>query len=559
MTRTYPAEPRFADPVGAERAVWEALAAQLPDDAALVHGIGLQEGSAEREIDILVVWPGHGLAVIEVKGGQVRRDANGWHQGTAPHVHRIDPVVQARDARHTLTRLLGRRRVDAARARTVHLIALPHVVVPPDADLPDLPRAMLMDRGDLDRAAGAVAVALREHGAGTTNLPPADVEPLLDVVAGSFPAQSDLLVEATMHEDHLDALTRDQARLVRVLDAVPRVQVVGGAGTGKTWLALDLARRRAAAGDRVALMCYSRGLGRYLERTTATWPARERPAFVGLFHDLPLAWGAAPGDDDDSDYWERRLPLALADLAAARPRAELFDSIVVDEAQDFGAQWWTAVLACLRDPGAGRLAVFSDDGQKVFDRDGVAPVELAPVQLDENLRSTQQIAQLCGSLHDGVTRPRGWPGAPVTLADVPFERAVAVADDAVDLLLDAGYAPGQVALLTTGRRHEQQRSVVEAGGWAAYWDEFFAGESVFYGHVLGFKGLERTAVVLAVNGFRDAERARSLLYTGLSRARVRLVVLGPRAAMEALGGEAVRRRLAEAEVWVPPADDDPPR
>jgi ribosome biogenesis protein Tsr3 len=32
---------------------------------------------------------------------------------------------------------------------------------------------------------------------------------------------------------------------------------------------------------------------------------------------------------------------------------------------------------------------------------------------------------------------------------------------------------------------------------------FWEGDDVFYGHVLGFKGLERPAAALAVNGFRD--------------------------------------------------------
>ena len=70
------------------------------------------------------------------------------------------------------------------------------------------------------------------------------------------------------------------------------------------------------------------------------------------------------------------------------------------------------------------------------------------------------------------------------------------------------------------------------------------------GHVLGFKGLERAVVVLAVNGFRDAARARNLLYTGLSRARLQLVVVGPRDEIEGVGGEAVRRRMREAGLRV---------
>jgi len=78
---------------------------------------------------------------------------------------------------------------------------------------------------------------------------------------------------------------------------------------------------------------------------------------------------------------------------------------------------------------------------------------------------------------------------------------------------------------------------------------------VFYGHVLGFKGLERPVVVLCVNGVRDVGRAREILYTGLSRASSLLVVVGPRALVEEVGGEAVRRRLTSALAWRPTTAD----
>ncbi len=61
--------------------------------------------------------------------------------------------------------------------------------------------------------------------------------------------------------------------------------------------------------------------------------------------------------------------------------------------------------------------------------------------------------------------------------------------------------------------------------------------------MLGFKGLERPAVVLAVNGFGKRERAREMLYVGLSRARDLLVVCGDPALIREVGGPAVARRL----------------
>jgi hypothetical protein len=86
------------------------------------------------------------------------------------------------------------------------------------------------------------------------------------------------------------------------------------------------------------------------------------------------------------------------------------------------------------------------------------------------------------------------------------------------------------------------------------WDAFFAEEDVFYGHVLGFKGLERPVAVLAVNGFKDMERAREMLYVGLSGGRSLLVVVGEQSVLEQVGGGGVKQRLKNAERWTPAAE-----
>lgn len=121
---------------------------------------------------------------------------------------------------------------------------------------------------------------------------------------------------------------------------------------------------------------------------------------------------------------------------------------------------------------------------------------------------------------------RGGEGAPVRFVRCAPEAAVERADAEVERLLEQGWAPEHVALLTTGSRHPEQVSRVEHLGTAGYWGLFWDTEDVFYGHVLGTKGLERPAVVLAVNGFREPERERELRYVGMSRARDLLVVYG---------------------------------
>jgi hypothetical protein len=169
--------------------------------------------------------------------------------------------------------------------------------------------------------------------------------------------------------------------------------------------------------------------------------------------------------------------------------------------------------------------------------------------LSDNLRNTKRIAQTFGSLVGEQMRYLGLDGPPVRFVQCATDEALAAADAEVDRLVDEGWPQGQIALLTTGRRHEMQVELAETyGDPASYWDEFFAEESVFYGHVLGFKGLERNVVVLAVNGIRDTERAKEYLYVGMSRARTQLVVCGDLDTIEQYGGTALQKRLQSALV-----------
>ncbi len=138
---------------------------------------------------------------------------------------------------------------------------------------------------------------------------------------------------------------------------------------------------------------------------------------------------------------------------------------------------------------------------------------------------------------------RGGDGPDVTFVPCAAAEALDVADDQVDPLLDEGWRPEDVALLTTGTRHPEQVALQESEGQDGYWRTFWDKDCVFYGHVLGCKGLERRVVVLCVNESTAKERSRERLYVGLSRATDRLVVVGPPEVIREMGGPEVAKRL----------------
>ena len=143
MATMFPQHVDFPDGRYGERTVWEALRDQLPDDVVVWYSVRVLDGESEREIDLLVGWPGVGFAAIEVKGGRVGRTSRAGTPPGAGGSHRIeDPVAQVQDARHHLTNRLGEHGVAAqraVRARWVHMVAFPAMTVPAvvgDARLP---------------------------------------------------------------------------------------------------------------------------------------------------------------------------------------------------------------------------------------------------------------------------------------------------------------------------------------------------------------------------------------------------------------------------------------
>ena len=110
--------------------------------------------------------------------------------------------------------------------------------------------------------------------------------------------------------------------------------------------------------------------------------------------------------------------------------------------------------------------------------------------------------------------PAGERGRRSSYVEASAEEALDVADDQIDPLLDEGWRPEEVALLTTGARHPEQVALQESDGQDGYWRTFWDKDCVFYGHVLGCKGLERKVVVLCVNERMPRERSRERLYVG---------------------------------------------
>ena len=567
MARCIPEQPDFTEAHSAERAVWLALKDALPDDAVLAHSVQVRHGSAEHEIDLLVLWPGVGLAAIEVKGGAVSIENGTWYSSGKDGKHRLkqSPVAQCQGAGHAFRHWIGDRLGTPLTSRFAYMVCLPYTRVPAEWSLTGAPRALLIDQDDLAGGAAAdlaahLRTAIETEGSGASGLAASYVERILPHLRGNLAAGAAPDGTAKEAEDRQDHLTERQTVLLSATRSLPRVRFVGGAGSGKTWLAVEKAKRLSRAGKRVGLFCYNKGLGMHLQQQVDRW-RQAKPAFTGEFHEYVKSLGIPDGSGQD--YFDVDMPLQLAELGATLPENQKFDAVVVDEAQDFAPLWWEGLLACCKDPQTAEIFAFMDDRQDVYRRwDGTAlggrpgwtpgaVLELVPIHVDENLRNTRRIAEAFQPLAGDHFTPRGETGQPVRFVPCPTEEALDVASDCVDALIEEGWANNQIALLTTKHRHPVHQDYFDQDKVPEYWAGFHAHEGEFYGHVLGFKGLERSVVVLCVNGFKDMTRAAEQLYVGLSRARSLLVVVGDPQLVAEAGGRELERALTAAKQWAP--------
>lgn len=566
MARCYPQDPQFTDKGGAEKAVFEALRDALPEDALLFHSVQLRDGSAEHEIDLLVLWPEVGIAAIEVKGGLVSSSEGCWYQSDAKGKHRLkqSPMAQVQSSAHALKDVLYPLMGTRVTSRMAHIVVLPYTPWPADYTSVGFPRELIIDRGQMPQIAQHVRGAIENQGGGLAGLTLDFAERMVKHLSsstgplGGDQAEVDY-AQALGNEQVQETLTARQQILLSATRSLPRVRFIGGAGSGKTWMALAKARELSKQGLRVGLFCYNKGLGHYLKSEVGTW-RQNKPVHTGEFHEYARSLGVPDGSGQE--YFDVAMPAMLREIGPGLDAGLKLDAVIVDEAQDFAPDWWEALLSCTVDPTGGRVYAFMDSRQDVYRRwDGEAVGEsfgpaaaLVPIHVDDNLRNTRSIAQTFKGFIDQASKLRGGDGIPVRFVASSTEDSIDTASDCVDALLDEGWANNQIALLTTNKRHPVHQGHFEDGTVdSEYWPEFHRRDGEFYGHVLGFKGLERSVVILCVNGFKDMGRAAEMLYVGFSRARSLLVVVGDPDLLDEACGHELPQALSKAQLWDPHA------
>lgn len=499
---------------GAECDVYRRLGQVLDDSWSVYYsrpwwGISRTGGEIDGEADFVVAHPAKGVLFLEVKGGLVSHDpkTSRWTSRDRFGVtHGIkDPVQQAMKSKHELLK----------KFRTVaswpsERVRLRHGVILPDCEPKAKERVggyeqdlFCFSTGLRDRLANWISARLDSHVEDGRDIEVGPGKAGIAAIDNTIAAPARLVVplhrELSADISQQDALlTGAQMQAVVFIDSLPRVVAEGGAGTGKTVVACELAARYVRGGRSTLLCCLSEALAASLRRRIG-----EQPGLVVM---------------------------TLSEMRAATSDRSLdrFGAVIVDEGQDVDWTDWDMIDACVHDNGL--LRVLFDSNQAVYRAraDLETRLQAKGICLQLNLRNTKRIAAVTDPLYRGpLVICAGAEGRHPRLFNLSGAaaqtRAVALVRELVE---SHSLAPRDVTVLVPDAKvASEMRAKLLTVRLKATDAVCSAQGAVVVETVARFKGLESLAVVVVADRLCANNLEQS--YIAVSRARALLLVVGP--------------------------------
>lgn len=392
-----------------ERRVLDQLRQCLDDQHLVWHDLPV--GETARQPDFIVLGPGLGLLLLEVKDWklatirQATPDRVELATASGP-VMTAHPLRQVRDHAMALADALqrdpalvhdegphrGRLALRYGWGAVMSNLRRAEVAALPGFDAV-FPPARTLLRDDLDDSVDPEAFVQRLSGLFTVDmaqrLTPAQRERIrwhlfpelrLGAPAPVPPAQDNAERPDPQPDevpDLLQVMDLQQEQVARTLGEGHRV-IHGVAGSGKTMILVHRARllaHEAEPARPVLVLCYNRALADRIEALIAPDEALRPRLQVRTFHGWcaelarrhRIAVPPAPEGQDDTDAPARLARAVIAAADAGRVPLGGHHAVLIDEAHDF-EDGWLRLAAAMSDPAARRLLVLYDDAQSIYQR-----------------------------------------------------------------------------------------------------------------------------------------------------------------------------------------------
>lgn len=515
-----PGSPTVDTNSSAERRIFNKFR-DLPgfDDWICLHSLRLSRSdyAACGEIDFLLIGP-QGVYIGEVKGGGVSYDGHSWrHENRYGQVSFKDrgPMKQAEQAMFSLMSNLKA----SNRAELSRNVMFGWFVMFPDVDFnvssSEWDGSEIIDQKDivtLDELSEALtrmmnywSSALRGNTGQKVLLNKKQVSELASHWRPLFDRSPSLRNMVVSSLDSSNAFTEEQYRVVSVVEKNRRLVCEGGAGTGKSFIALEIARRRRDAGLSVLFTAKNPNLLAFLAGQTDT------AGISFVQYDEAIS---------GNQKWDFVVVDEAQDLITAENELGI-DRLVVGGI-DTG-QWFVCV-----DP-ATQTGFYGDFDPHQF---GAMVERSGNLSLVENCRNTGNIVTQLGLVLNKELGSTVLAAGPPVLWSPPLgdvvSEARALENFLGDMLMKKGFQQHEVTILELNREHSPVEHLPRAlvrnieridSENIRRWP--FRGIGV--SDVRDFKGLESNVVCLVgARGLGPFEDVRNMLYVAMSRARALL-------------------------------------
>jgi len=389
-------------------------------DWVVLHSLGLSQHTKRLygEIDFVVLAPNLGIFCLEVKSGEVRRSQGEWKfKNRFGHVNTkaYGPFEQAQEGMFSLMKAIKKKFGNSDRLS--HLVygygvMFPHILF--SAEGLEQEPWQIYDRASrrrpineyIERLARNTRRKFKDVYGKEKSLPTkADVKQLTDFLRGDFERLISPRARLGDIEERLHQYTVEQYQCLDQLQDNPRCLFLGAAGTGKTMIALESARRYLFANQRILLVCYNTLIGSWL---TAQFSDNEKKnnLVAGNFHRLLAKIASDTGKDlakkHDGDYFKYDLPL-MALEAIDQGAIEPFDRLIIDEGQDLIRSEYLDVFDSLLKGGlaGGKWEMYCD-----FERQAIY-ANLTAAEMLQLLEERAAFARFRLKINCRNTRPIG--------------------------------------------------------------------------------------------------------------------------------------------------------
>jgi len=508
--------------------------------------LGMKQNGEEidGECDFVVAHPDLGMLTIEVKAGQISYNSalDEWKTKDRWGFSHIikNPFYQAKTSKHQILDKLKKSRLwHSRRIQAVHGVIFPDTEDPGEDLGPDMPEEIICYLDTFEAHFRNWILSrfhdLNEYGSRLHPLGDDGMNALVDLLARPF--QLHVPIGHILAEDdrELQILTHRQFHILKLIERIPRASISGGAGTGKTVLAMEEAVRNAEEGHKVLLTCYNRPLAEEMKR-------RIRPSdnlIVMNFHefcsrviaDAGIAKPSGSGDQIFRELYPASCIQALKMMPGYR-----FDTIIIDEGQDFLPLWLTALNTALTEKNGGKMRVYYDSNQRLYGNTEktLQDFQLIPIPLSINIRNTKNIHETAQHYYTGdPIESFGPEGKEIEYipADFPNDVRRELRTLVSNLITKERINPEDIAILADTKNTISQ--VIPTGNLAGRLCvscEKPEEDKIIVDTIRRFKGLERPVVILLVTP--DVVLSEELLYVAISRARTHLFLIGEKTSLE---------------------------